>query len=64
MESFVVRIYRAEGSEGVDASGTVERVGSGERSGFFGREQLIELLLGRPRADDETAPGARSQRPE
>ena len=64
MESFVVRIYRAGGGEGGEASGTVERVGSGERSGFSGREQLIELLLGRPKEDHETTPGARRGRPE
>ncbi|MGE5089045.1 MAG: hypothetical protein ACM3QY_07945 [Candidatus Levyibacteriota bacterium] len=64
MESFIVRIYRAAGSDGDAASGTVERVGSGERNGFSGREQLVELLLGRPKRDDEAAPGARRRRPE
>ena len=64
MESFVVRIYRAGSDEGGEASGTVERVGSGERNGFSGREQLIALLLGRPTADDEAAPGTQTRRPE
>ncbi len=45
MESFIVRIYRHAGGQSAEPTGTVERVGSGERAGFSSREQLLRRLL-------------------
>jgi hypothetical protein len=45
METFVVRIYRHSETSTGDLAGTVEHVGSGERLGFAGREQLLDRLL-------------------
>ena len=48
VESFVVHIYRRLRSPSLEPVGTVEHVGSGRRSSFSGREQLLQALLGAP----------------
>ena len=48
VESFVVHIYRRLSSPALEPVGTVEHVGSGRRSSFSGREQLLQALLGAP----------------
>ena len=45
METFIVRIYRGIPASPQELVGTVERVGSGDREGFAGREQLLQCLL-------------------
>ncbi|MGE5117602.1 MAG: hypothetical protein ACM3N6_14040, partial [Betaproteobacteria bacterium] len=48
VESFVVHIYRRLRSPSLEPVGTVEHVGSGRRSAFSGREQLLQALLSAP----------------
>ena len=45
METFIVRIYRGISTSVHEPAGTVERVGSGDRVGFSGRQQLLDCLL-------------------
>ena len=45
METFIVRIYRSTPKSVLELAGTVERVGSGDRVGFSGQEQLLDCLL-------------------
>ena len=55
METFIVRIYRGITKSAQELAGTVERVGSRDRVGFSGREQLLGCLLvaeGRSDGDD------------
>lgn len=52
METFIVRIYRGVTAPTHEPAGTVERVGSGDRVGFSGREQLLGCLLIAQRRDD------------
>lgn len=51
METFIVRFYRRTWKSLQEAAGTVERVGSGERTGFSGERELLDRLLqaGAPR---------------
>jgi hypothetical protein len=65
MDTFIVRFYRRQPRSPQDVVGTVERVGSGERSGFAGREELLEHLLAPPPgADTRSDPNStRSSRP-
>ena len=51
METFIVRIYRGITTSAQEL-GTVERVGSGDRVGFSGREQLLGCLLVAERRSD------------
>jgi hypothetical protein len=44
VETYIVRLYR---QSSLEPAGTVERVRSGDRIGFAGREQLLECLLDR-----------------
>jgi hypothetical protein len=55
MDTFIVRLYRRQPSSPQEAVGTVERVGSGERSGFADREELLEHLLAPGESADEPA---------
>ena len=52
METFIVRIYRGITTSAQELAGTVERVGSGDRVGFSGREQLLDRLLVAERRSD------------
>jgi len=52
METFIVRIYRGTRTSVHELAGTVERVGSGDRVGFSGREQLLGCLLVAERRSD------------
>jgi hypothetical protein len=52
METFIVRIYRGITTSAQELAGTVERVGSGDRMGFSGREQLLGCLLVAERGSD------------
>ncbi len=52
METFIVRIYRGIPMSARELAGTVERVGSGDRVGFSGEEQLLACLHAGERADD------------
>jgi hypothetical protein len=45
MDSFIVRFYRCGRCSPQDVTGVVEHVGSGERSGFSGQQQLLDRLL-------------------
>ena len=45
METFIVRIYRGGTSAKQELVGTVEHVGSGDRVGFSGYQQLLDRLL-------------------
>jgi len=45
VETFIVRIYRGNAASANELAGTVERVGSGDRVGFSGHEQLLGCLL-------------------
>ena len=59
METFIVRIYRGTPACTRELAGTVERVGTGDRVGFSGRDQLLDRLLApRRRGDDERHPRA------
>ena len=54
METFIVRIYRGTPACARELAGTVERVGTGDRAGFSGRDELLDRLLApRRRGDDE-----------
>jgi len=44
METFIVRLYRDGHAAEQELAGTVERVGSGDRVGFSGRDQLLDCL--------------------
>jgi hypothetical protein len=68
METFIVRIYRGIPASLQEPAGTVERVGSADRVGFSGTDQLLRCLLApercagtQPRssrgADDTAKPG-------
>ena len=57
METFIVRIYRGIPARVQELAGTIERVGSGDRVGFSGRDQLLDCLLAtEPRAESEHHP--------
>jgi hypothetical protein len=57
METFIVRIYRGIPARVQELAGTVERVGSGDRVGFSGRDQLLDCLLAAgPRAESAHHP--------
>ena len=56
METFIVRIYRGTPACAQELAGTVERVGTGDRVGFSGREQLLGCLLVAERGDDGDNP--------
>jgi len=59
METFIVRVYRGTPACAQELAGTVERVGTGDRVGFSGRDQLLDRLLApRRRGDDERHPRA------
>ena len=45
MDTFIVRFYRRTLKSVQELAGTVEHVGSGKRTGFAGREQLLDQLL-------------------
>jgi hypothetical protein len=45
MDTFIVRIYRRAADLADAPAGTVECVGSGERQGFAGREELWDRLF-------------------
>jgi hypothetical protein len=45
METFIVRFYRRALRPMRDVAGTVEHVGSGERAGFDGEQELLARLL-------------------
>ncbi len=45
MDTFIVRIYRRTSKSTQELAGTVEHVGSGKRTGFAGRAQLLDQLL-------------------
>ena len=57
MDTFIVRFYRRTPSSPQDVVGTVERVGSDERAGFAGREELLEHLLAPPAPAFDTPSG-------
>jgi hypothetical protein len=61
MDTFVVRIYRGTRASAQELAGTVERVGSGDRVGFSGRDQLLDCLLGTHRRGDGEQKPADSQ---
>lgn len=44
METFIVRLYRGGPAADQELAGTVERVASGDRVGFSGRDQLLDCL--------------------
>ncbi len=44
METFIVRLYRGGPAAEQELAGTVERVGSGDRVGFSGKDQLLDCL--------------------
>jgi hypothetical protein len=44
METFIVRLYRGGPVAEQELAGTVERVGTGDRAGFSGKDQLLECL--------------------
>jgi hypothetical protein len=48
MDSFIVRFYRRTPRAPQEVVGTVERIGSGERSAFAGHDELLERLLAPP----------------
>jgi hypothetical protein len=52
METFIVRLYRDGHAAEQELAGTVERVGSGDRVGFAGKEQLLDCLRVREGHDD------------
>ena len=59
METFIVRIYRGTPACAQELAGTVERVGMGDRAGFFRRPVVLDRLLApRRRGDDERHPRA------
>lgn len=45
VDTFIVRIYRRASDPADAPAGTVECVGSGERQGFAGREELWDRLF-------------------
>ena len=45
VDTFIVRIYRREAGATDEPVGTVECVGSGERQGFAGLEELWDRLF-------------------
>lgn len=45
VDTFIVRIYRRASDPADAPAGTVECVGSGERQGFAGRDELWERLF-------------------
>lgn len=45
VDTFIVRIYRRASGAADEPAGTVECVGSGERQGFLGRDELWDRLF-------------------
>lgn len=63
MDSYIVRFYRRAPHSSQEVVGTVERIGSGERSAFAGQDELLQRLLAPAPADPtadavDTAPPA------
>jgi hypothetical protein len=52
METFIVRLYRGGPASDQELAGTVERVGSGDRVGFSGKDQLLDCLQAAERGGD------------
>jgi len=62
METFIVRIYRRDSPSADGPVGTVECVGSGERQGFAGRDELLDRLFAAgAHAQDRKAPDANAE---
>ena len=60
METFIVRIYRGIRASLQEPAGTVERVGSADRVGFSGADQLLHCLLAPQRRADSRSGSSRS----
>ena len=60
METFIVRIYRGIRASLQEPAGTVERVGSADRVGFSGADQLLRCLLAPERRADSRSGSSRS----
>ena len=59
MDTFIVRFYRHESGFPQEIAGVVEHVGSGERSGFTGPQELLDRLL-KPHKERRPQPAASS----